>query len=164
MKKLVRLLVVLVVLLFVIVAIASCAGGSSSSSTPSGFSGTSTPPTSTSAPKPKKTWVDKLTVEQQQVLQSAVNYLTDGQGFSKAGLIDQLSSSSGEGFPRRDVILVVKHVKPNVWYHQAVESAKSYISDGMGFSHDGLIQQLESSSGEGFTHAQAVYAVKKVGL
>jgi hypothetical protein len=35
---------------------------------------------------------------------------------------------------------------------------------GSGFSRAGLIQQLSSSAGEGFTYAQAVYAVNKVGL
>ena len=33
-----------------------------------------------------------------------------------------------------------------------------------GFSRNGLIQQLSSSAGEGFTHAQAVYAADAVGL
>jgi hypothetical protein len=47
---------------------------------------------------------------------------------------------------------------------QAVESARNYLSTGSGFSRAGLIQQLSSSYGEGFTHAQAVYAANKVGL
>jgi hypothetical protein len=43
----------------------------------------------------------------------------------------------------------------------AVESAQSYIDMG-GFSRQGLIEQLSSSAGEGFTLAQAQYAVSKV--
>ena len=44
-----------------------------------------------------------------------------------------------------------------------VESAKGYMELG-GFSHAGLLEQLTSSAGEGFTNAQALYALKKVGL
>jgi hypothetical protein len=46
---------------------------------------------------------------------------------------------------------------------QAVESARNYLSTS-GFSRAGLIKQLSSSYGEGFTHAQPVYAANKVGL
>ena len=42
---------------------------------------------------------------------------------------------------------------------QAVEAAKSYLALGQGFSYDGLLQQLTSSSGSGFTQAQAEYAI-----
>ena len=34
----------------------------------------------------------------------------------------------------------------------------------MAFSRQGLIDQLESPYGEGFTHAQAVYGVNQTGL
>jgi len=47
---------------------------------------------------------------------------------------------------------------------QAVDSAQSYLALGQGFSRAGLIQQLTSSYGAGFTQAQAEYAVSKVGL
>ena len=47
---------------------------------------------------------------------------------------------------------------------QAVLSAKNYLSLGSGFSRAGLIKQLTSSYGSGFTYAQALYAVHKVGL
>jgi hypothetical protein len=46
---------------------------------------------------------------------------------------------------------------------QAIESANSYLDMG-GFSRARLIQQLSSSAGEGFTHAQAMYAVNQTGL
>jgi hypothetical protein len=49
------------------------------------------------------------------------------------------------------------------WNQQAAKSAKSYLSM-TSFSRAGLIQQLSSSAGEGFTHAQAVYGVNKTGL
>jgi hypothetical protein len=38
------------------------------------------------------------------------------------------------------------------------------MSLGTGFSRAGLIQQLSSSYGEGFTQAQASYAADAVGL
>lgn len=46
---------------------------------------------------------------------------------------------------------------------QAIESAKSYL-DMDGESRAGLIDQLSSKMGEGFTLAQATYAANHVGL
>ena len=92
---------------------------------------------------------------------SAKSYLEMG-GFSREGLIQQLSSSAGEGFPKGDAKFAVNHLNVN-WNQQALESAKGYMQMG-GFSRNGLIQQLSSSAGEGFTHAQAVYAANAVGL
>ena len=46
---------------------------------------------------------------------------------------------------------------------QAYKSAKNYLKMS-GFSRKGLIEQLESDAGEGFTHSQAVYGVNKAGL
>jgi Host cell surface-exposed lipoprotein len=46
------------------------------------------------------------------------------------------------------------------WNEEAVEAAKGYLDTGS-FSRNGLIQQLSSSYGDGFTRAQAVYAVNK---
>jgi hypothetical protein len=83
-------------------------------------------------------------------------------GFSRHGLIQQLSSSSGDGFRKANAIFAVNHLKVN-WNQQAVESAKSDVSMG-GFSRSSLIQQLESRAGAGFTHAQAMYAANAVGL
>ena len=42
---------------------------------------------------------------------------------------------------------------------QAVEAAQNYLALGQGFSYEGLLQQLTSSSGSGFTQAQAEYAI-----
>lgn len=100
-------------------------------------------------------------VARQQALESARSYLEMG-GFSRAGLIEQLSSQYGEGFTLVLATWAVDHSHAN-WNQQAVESARSYLQMG-GFSRDGLIEQLTSTSGEGFTYAQAVYAVNKVGL
>ena len=96
------------------------------------------------------------TIGQREALLSAKSYLSMG-GFSRAGLIQQLSSSAGEGFSHADAVWAVDHAHAN-WNAEAVQSAKSYLSMG-GFSRSGLIHQLESPYGEHFTHAQAVYGV-----
>jgi hypothetical protein len=81
-------------------------------------------------------------------------------GFSKNGLIEQLSPSAGEGFARADAVFAANHVDVN-WNDEAVESAQGYL-DMTSFSKDGLIEQLSSSAGEGFTLPQAQYAADKV--
>lgn len=78
-------------------------------------------------------------------------------------MIEQLSSSAGEGFPRDTAIYAVDSLNVD-WDEQAVESARSYLSLGTGFSRAALIEQLSSSAGEGFTYAQAVYAANSVDL
>ena len=102
------------------------------------------------------------TVSQQQALDSAKSYLDMGTGFSRAGLIGQLSSSSGDQFSVADATWAVDHSGAD-WYAQAVMSAKGYMKMG-GFSRASLIDQLTSSAGEQFTLAQATYAVNQVGL
>jgi Host cell surface-exposed lipoprotein len=104
-------------------------------------------------PKPE------MTASQERAVQSAEDYL-DYQAFSKKGLIQQLSSDAGEGFPRADAVFAVNHVDVD-WREQAVKAARSYL-DMQSFSRSGLIEQLSSSAGEGFTRAQAQYAVNKV--
>lgn len=100
---------------------------------------------------------------QQQVLQSAQNYLSMGKGFSRAGLVQQLSSKAGSGYSRELAVFAVNHIKVN-WNAQAVQSAKNYMQMGAGFSRSGLIQQLTSKAGDQFTVAQARYAAHRVGL
>lgn len=127
---------------------------------------TSQPATATPAPvktTPAAPATPAITTSQQQALTSANGYLSDGQGFSRQGLINQLSSPSGEGFPVADATWAVDHSGAD-WKAQAVISAKGYMADGQGFSRSGLIDQLTSSSGEGFTYAQASYAVSQIGL
>jgi hypothetical protein len=102
------------------------------------------------------------TVSQQQALDSAKSYLDMGTGFSRAGLIDQLSSSAGDQFSVADATWAADHSGAD-WYAQAVMSAKGYMKMG-GFSRASLIDQLTSSAGEQFTLAQATYAVNQVGL
>jgi hypothetical protein len=102
-----------------------------------------------------------FTKSQQQAIGSAQDYLKT-QGFSKAGLIDQLDSKSGSGFRKKDAVFAVKHIKVN-WNQEAVQTAKDYLKTEH-FSRSGLIQQLDSSAGSQFTKAQATYAANHVGL
>ncbi len=146
-----------------VVALATAAAGCTTAATvntPSSAPPTP-PPASSSAPTPSKS--PQYTTSQQQAITAAEGYLSDGQGFSRAGLISQLDSPSGNGFSQADATFAVNHVSVN-WDQQAAIAAKGYVSDGQGFSYSGLVQQLESSAGSQFTHAQAVYGAKAAGL
>jgi len=112
-------------------------------------------PEPTATPKPKP----QMTSGQENALESAKDYL-EYSGFSKKGLIQQLSSSAGEGYSRSDATYAANHAGAD-WNQEAVESAQSYL-DMDSFSRSGLIEQLSSSAGEKFTPAQARYAVNKV--
>ncbi len=118
-------------------------------------------PTKASKPKPTKS-TPSYTVAQQQAIEAAQTYLSMGTGFSRAGLIQQLSSKYGDGFSVADATFAVDHIKVS-WNQQAVESAKTYLQMG-GFSRASLVQQLSSKYGDGFTLAQATYAANHVGL
>ena len=100
-------------------------------------------------------------MSRENALKSAQSYLEVGS-FSRAGLIDQLSSSAGEGFPKADAAWAVSHLRVD-WNAQAVKAGKGYLDTGS-FSRAGLIDQLSSSSGDQFTKAQAIYAVNHLGL
>jgi hypothetical protein len=85
---------------------------------------------------------------------SAQDYL-DFSGFSKEGLIDQLSSEYGDDYSKKDAKAAVDSMDVD-WKKQAVRSAKEY-RETMHFSRNGLVEQLESDYGSQFTHEQAVY-------
>ena len=102
-----------------------------------------------------------LTQSQQNAYQAAQNYLQD-QGFSKQGLINQLSSSSGDGYSVHDATVAVDSLNVD-WNAEAVKSAKDYLKD-QSFSCQGLVEQLSSSAGDNYTEEQAQYAAHKVGL
>jgi len=100
------------------------------------------------------------TQSQQNALESAENYL-EFMHFSKAGLTKQLSSSAGDGYSKADAKWAVAQLDVN-WKEQAYKSAQNY-QEIMPMSKAGLLKQLTSTS-EGYTQAQAEYAVNKVGL
>jgi hypothetical protein len=102
-----------------------------------------------------------LTASQQNATDAAKNYLSFA-AFSRTGLIQQLSSSAGDGYPEADATFAVDSLNAN-WNEQAAKAAKNYLSFSS-FSRAGLIQQLNSSAGDGYTYAQAVYGVNQTGL
>jgi hypothetical protein len=99
-----------------------------------------------------------MTTAQQQAVDAAEGYLSEGQGFSDQGLLSQLTSSAGNGFSKPDAEFAINYLHPN-WDQQAVGAAKGYLSVGQGFSEQGLLSQLTSSAGSGFTQVQAEYAI-----
>lgn len=121
------------------------------------------PATAPSSSAPATPAAPDLTSSQQQAVDSAKSYLGDGQGFSYNGLLQQLTSSYGEGFDKSDAVFAIDYLTPD-WDAQAAAAAKGYLNDGEGFSRDSLIQQLTSSYGNGFTQDQATYGVDQAGL
>jgi hypothetical protein len=103
------------------------------------------------------TWAGELTGPQNNAVRSAKQYLSM-TGFSRNGLINQLSSDAGEGFDVSDATVAVDSMNID-WNQQAVRSAKQYLNM-MGFSCKGLIKQLSSSAGEKYTVDQATYGAK----
>lgn len=114
-------------------------------------------PTPTTPPAPV------LTAAQSQSVLAARGYLDSGIGFSAQGLLDQLTSSYGNGFAAADAQFAEDTLAPD-WNAQAVKAAKGYLSSGMGFSHASLVDQLSSAYGNKFTAEQAEYAATQVGL
>jgi hypothetical protein len=165
-----KVLTAILGLLVLIVIIAAAAGGSSNknatngnnSAAPNNPTTVASTPTAAPASKPV-TPKPSLTGPQQQAVEAAQNYLSIGSGFSRSGLIKQLSSSYGSGFPNAVAVFAVNHLDPD-WNQQAVIAAKDYKQTGGGFSCSGMIQQLSSSYGSGFTHAQAVYGARQAGV
>lgn len=101
-----------------------------------------------------------LTAVQKNAVRSATNYLRMA-GFSRAGLIQQLSSDAGDGYSVADATIAVDSLDVD-WNENAVRSAKQYLKMS-GFSCRGLIQQLSSSSGEQYTIKQATYGAHQAG-
>ena len=102
-----------------------------------------------------------MTTAQQQAVEAAQGYLGMGSGFSYESLLNQLTSSAGNGFAKPDAEFAIKYLNPN-WDQQAVDTAQGYLGMGTGFSEQGLLKQLTSSAGNGFTEAQAEYALNHV--
>jgi uncharacterized protein with PIN domain len=102
-----------------------------------------------------------MTVSQAHAIEAAERYLSMA-AFSRSGLIQQLSSKHGEGFPRADAVYAVDHLAVD-WNQQAVRAAKQHLAE-RSFSREGLIHQLKARYGDGFTHAEALYGVEGTGL
>ncbi len=104
------------------------------------------------------TWAENLTGPQKNAVRSAKQYIRF-QGFSRSGLINQLSSDYGDGYEVADATVAVDSLSID-WNKQSVRSAKQYLSF-QGFSCKGLIQQLSSSAGDGYTMSQASYGARQ---
>lgn len=105
------------------------------------------------------------TLSQQNAYESAKSYL-DFAGFSRAGLLGQLTSQYGEQFPPEDAEFAIARLEAEGgvdWNAEAAESAKSYL-EFSSFSRQGLIDQLTSEYGEQFTQEQAEYGVSQAGF
>lgn len=111
-----------------------------------------------SAHKPEV--AENFTSAHRNAIRSARQYL-EFQGYSRRGLIQQLSSDAGEGYRVADATVAVDSLNVD-WNHQAENSARQYL-DMQGYSCKGLIPQLSSSAGEGFTKSQAQYGAKQAG-
>lgn len=155
--------------LVVIIAAASASNKPSTAASDTGAAASSASPSATvpsaratSAPStPAAPASPAMTGAQQQAVDAAEDYLSEGQGFSDQGLLSQLTSSAGNGFSKSDAEFAVNSLNPN-WNGQAVDAAEGYLSEGQGFSDQGLLQQLTSSAGDGFTEAQAEYAINSL--
>jgi len=106
------------------------------------------------------TWAGDLTGPQNNAVRSAKQYLSM-QGFSRNGLIRQLSSEAGDGYTVADATVAVDSLNVD-WNQQAVKSAKQYLSI-QGFSCKGLIRQLSSNAGDRYTVNQATYGARQAG-
>lgn len=122
---------------------------------------TTVPPTTVSPSTVPPTTVPSLTPAQQNAIQTAKSYLAE-EAFSRLGLIQQLSSSAGSGYPMAVATFAVDSLDEN-WDAQAAKAAKEYLSEES-FSCSGLVQQLDSSAGSQFTATQAQYGVKSAGI
>lgn len=116
------------------------------------------------SPEPRRavapTMSESLTGPRKNAVRSAKQYLSL-QGFSRSGLIQQLSSDYGDGYDVTDATAAVDSLNID-WNEQAVRSGKQYLSM-QGFSCKGLIEQLSSSAGDGYTVSQAIYGAQQAG-
>lgn len=101
-----------------------------------------------------------MTGPQKNAVRSAKQYVSM-TGFSRDGLIEQLSSEYGDGYEVADATVAVDSLNIN-WNEQAVRSAKNYLNM-TGFSCNGLIEQLSSSAGDKYTISEATYGAQQAG-
>lgn len=134
-------------------------GGSSPSGTP-----TTTSPAAPGVAPGAESGVaasSNLTPAQRSAVRSANAYLRMS-GFSRQGLIDQLSSEYGDKFSVEDATVAVDNLSVD-WNAQAARSAAAYL-EMSGFSCQGLIDQLSSTHGDKYTVDQASYGATRAGI
>lgn len=101
-----------------------------------------------------------LTAAQRNAVRTAQSYL-NMSGFSRRGLIDQLSSEYGSKFSIEDATVAVDSLNVD-WNAQAARTAADYVKMS-GFSCRGLIEQLSSDYGSKYTVEQATYGARQAG-
>ena len=101
-----------------------------------------------------------LSGPQKNAARSAEAYLSIS-GFSRRGLIHQLSSSYGDGYSVEDATAAVDSLGVG-WNEQAVRSAQAYLGL-MGLSCSGLIEQLSADAGDKYTRSEATYGAERAG-
>ncbi|WP_395245507.1 Ltp family lipoprotein [Agromyces sp. MMS24-K17] len=99
-------------------------------------------------------------MQHEQAVREAQNYL-NLMGFSRQGLIDQLSSEYGSQYPVDVATYAVDYLAPD-WNAEAAEQAKQYL-DVMPMSREELFDQLTSTYGGQFTPEQAEAGLAAVG-
>jgi hypothetical protein len=104
--------------------------------------------------------VTSYTGPQINAARSADQYLSM-TGFSRDGLIEQLSSDFGDGYSVSDATAAVDGLDAD-WNENAAKSARQYLSM-TGFSCQGLIEQLSSNAGDKYTVSQATYGAEQAG-
>ena len=96
-----------------------------------------------------------------QAVESAQSYL-EFSGFSRQGLIDQLSSEFGDQYSIDEATRAVDSLVVD-WNTEAADSARSYL-ESSGFSCQGLIDQLSSEFGDQYTVEQATFGATDAGV
>lgn len=81
----------------------------------------------------------KISLGEENALQSAMAYLNNGSGFSKKELEEQLEY---EGYSEGEVLYALNNCNAD-WSEQALTKMNGYLNNGSGFSKKGLIEQLE---------------------
>jgi hypothetical protein len=102
----------------------------------------------------------RLTAAQMNARRSAQQYL-DMAGFSREGLIQQLSSEYGSGYSREDAEAAVDSMDVD-WNENAARSARQYL-EMTGFSCSKLTEQLSSEYGSKYTVEEARYGASAAG-
>jgi small ligand-binding sensory domain FIST len=72
---------------------------------------------------------------------------------------DLVSSAEKADCPQYLAVPVATAPAMTASQQQAVTSAQGYLTDGQGFSYSGLVKQLTSQYGNGFSQADATFAV-----
>ena len=119
-------------------------------------------PTAGAAAVPTPVPAPDVTAGQANAAAEAAQYLSEGNGWSRAGLIAQLDSPYGGQYSKADATYGVDSQGVD-WNAQAVLAAKTYLATSP-FSRNALIAQLDSPYGGQFTKAQAVYGADHAGL